>query len=77
MVANRRNQSLLILYLFIFPVPSQVIVAKTIRNEKNLMTVSTKIATLSSIKIGAEIWTVNVPVSLEKQTVQIDACFSI
>lgn len=43
------------------PVPSQVVLAKTVGNPKRLMSVATKIAIQMNCKLGGEAWTVNIP----------------
>ena len=44
-----------------FPVPSQMVVARTLR--KNLMSVATKIAIQMNCKMGGVVWAVHIPVS--------------
>lgn len=44
-----------------FPVASQVIVAKTLQNQKSLMSICTKIGIQMAAKLGAEPWVLNIP----------------
>lgn len=44
-------------------VPSQVILSKTLNNERRLMSVATKIAIQINCKLGGDAWCVTLPVS--------------
>ena len=46
---------------FLFAVPSQVIVARTLSKPKNLMSVTTKIAIQMNCKLGGDVWGVEMP----------------
>jgi aubergine-like protein len=43
-------------------IPSQVIMQKTLQNEKNFVSVLTKVAIQMNAKMGGEIWGVTIPV---------------
>ena len=45
------------------PVPSQVIVGRTISKKQMLMSVCTKIGIQLNVKLGGEAWAVEIPVS--------------
>jgi aubergine-like protein len=47
-----------------YGIPSQVIVQKTLQNDKNVMSVLSKVAIQINAKMGGEIWGVTIPVSL-------------
>ncbi len=44
------------------PVPSQVVIAKTISNEKNLRSVAQKIILQMNCKLGGELWFLKIPI---------------
>jgi len=50
-------------FLFLFLVPSQVIVGRTISKKQMLMSVCTKIGIQLNCKLGGEAWAVEIPVS--------------
>jgi hypothetical protein len=45
-------------------VPSQMVLAKTLNKQKNLMSVATKIAIQMNCKMGGVVWSVQIPVSV-------------
>lgn len=47
----------------VVPVPSQVIVGRTISKKQMLMSVCTKIGIQLNVKLGGEAWAVEIPVS--------------
>jgi aubergine-like protein len=47
-----------------FGIPSQVIVQKTLQNDRNRMSVLSKVAIQINAKMGGEIWGVSIPVSI-------------
>merc|ERR1712050_250976 len=46
-----------------FPVPSQVVVARTVLKAKGLMSVATKIMIQINCKLGGEVWALNIPLN--------------
>ena len=46
------------------PVPSQVVVARTLSKQQQLMSVATKIAIQMNCKLGGEAWALEIPVSI-------------
>ena len=53
--------------LCVILVPSQVIVHKTIRSDpRKVMSVATKVAIQLNCKLGGEVWTTDIPVSMVK-----------
>jgi len=44
-----------------YPVPSQVVMARTIGDQKKLRAVSQKIALQINCKLGGELWSVKIP----------------
>ena len=61
-------------FSFSLSVPNQCIVARTIQDRRSLKARVSKIALLSSIKMGAELWHVNLPVSLVKDYLEEYSC---
>jgi len=59
-----------LIYVFIlihdltFLVPSQCCLAKTMNNQKGLMTISTKIVIQMNAKMGGEPWSVDIPIKV-------------
>lgn len=49
----------------LFLVPSQCILAKTLAKKQTIMSVVTKVAMQINCKLGGELWTLEVPVSIE------------
>lgn len=49
----------------VVPVPSQVIVGRTISKKQMLMSVCTKIGIQINVKLGGEAWAVEIPVSCD------------
>ena len=49
--------------IVVVPVPSQVIVGRTISKKQMLMSVCTKIGIQINVKLGGEAWAVEIPVS--------------
>ena len=49
----------------VVPVPSQVIVGRTISKKQMLMSVCTKIGIQLNVKLGGEAWAVEIPVSCD------------
>lgn len=47
----------------VVPVPSQVVVGRTISKKQMLMSVCTKIGIQLNVKLGGEAWAVEIPVS--------------
>ena len=45
-------------------VPSQVVLSKTLRKDKGLMSIATKIGIQLNCKLGGEPWVLKVPVSV-------------
>ena len=45
------------------PVPSQVIVARTLNKKNAMMSVTTKVAMQLNCKLGGELWALEIPVS--------------
>ena len=50
-------------FLFIFTVPSQCVVQRTLNKKQMLMSVATKIAIQLNCKLGGEVWALEIPVS--------------
>jgi len=47
----------------LFAVPSQVVLARTLSKKEMLMSVATKIAIQLNVKMGGEVWALEIPVS--------------
>lgn len=61
--AKEKYDSLKTLCCVEFGIPSQFAVARTLGNQKRLMSVCTKIAIQMNVKLGGEAWTVPVPLN--------------
>lgn len=46
------------------PIPSQCVLARTLSKPQTIMTVATKIALQMNCKMGGELWSVEIPVSI-------------
>lgn len=46
------------------PIPSQCVLARTLTKPQTIMTVATKIALQMNCKMGGELWSVEIPVSV-------------
>jgi len=58
-----------------FPVPSQVVLAKSIDNPHKLMTIATRVAHQINCKLGGFLWNVDIPIK-KTMIVGIDVCHS-
>jgi aubergine-like protein len=45
-------------------VPSQVVLSKTLQRKDMLLSVATKVAIQLNVKMGGEVWAVEIPVSI-------------
>jgi aubergine len=58
------QQASLIQVLLLIVVPSQVVLSRTLAKKEMLMSVATKIAIQLNVKMGGEVWALEVPVGI-------------